>query len=234
MSNPTKEHFKKLNRMYGDDIRGAGYRSELTFKMRKKIIEYMLSEIKTPIFSFLDAGCGNGMFYEAVIRPSLKELERADGIDFVEEAAEQAKKYMDDVRIGNILEMGRQFEKRYDLVNSLEVFQYIAPDKRRLFFKVHFERINRGGYFLLTVPNLASFYRKIFKLRPEHFPYTCTAEDVLAASESFNAYLLRYCGIDIFQRIFQINGYFKNYIAFELSFLFQKSNAFNSSSETSL
>jgi predicted TPR repeat methyltransferase len=172
--------------------------------MRRRLVAAQLSKLRGGDISVLDSGCGNGAL-GPVFHQSLK-VSTLDGADFVPKSLEIAKNDFEysSVYLTNVMSIDQAIDgKRYDLVNSCEVILYIAPDKYRQFFRAHRRCIDDGGHFLLTFPNLRSFYRKILKPNA-NFRYNFLPEEVLEALSESEFNVISILGADIFGAV-QIN-----------------------------
>jgi predicted TPR repeat methyltransferase len=209
---------------YQDAAKDNGHRLPLTFELRRKILQHKCQMIEgSHGVSLLDAGCGNGLIFDTVIRPVVKKIDFSMGVDFVPEVVESARPIFDSIGCGDVLSLDRIIDRKFDIVNSTEVFLYIQPSDRVLFFRQHIDAVCSGGYFLLTLPNLDSIYRKLIKPSPIYFPYhfnQSTVEEVAALTP--NIELISASGIDVLGNIYNLNSKIKNLLSFELGFLFKK------------
>jgi len=228
MSKYTDKDHATNHPRYEDEAKDNGHRLPLTLKIREKIIRHMCQMINDPgPLSLLDAGCGNGLIYKNALKPSLPQIHFSTGVDFVQEVVDSARNQFDSTICGDVLELDKLVNKKFNVVNSTEVFLYIKPSDREKFFNQHFESIidpvDGSGYFILTIPNLDSIYRKIFKADPIYFPHyfnQLTVEDIV--SDMPHMELVSANGIDILGNIYKLDSSFKNLLSFELSFLFKK------------
>lgn len=223
MSDYIKKYYEELHSEKNCDTDSNGHKISLTYNLRRKIISKMVDSIdfKEKV-SILDSGCGNGYIYKDVIMPLLPKIDRSFGVDFVKDAVDIAKPIFDKVAVGNVLNLSSLTEAKYNFINSTEVFLYIQHEQREKYFKEHIDRLEKNGYFLITIPNLDSIYRKIFKPEKDLFPYHFNKDTILNLSKNFNVKLVRSCGIDVFKNIYRLDNNLKTFISFELSFLFQK------------
>jgi len=223
MSDFIKDYYTKLHSKKDHRINENGHKYKHTYELRKNIIKYMLNKINfNKSIDILDAGCGSGNIYKDVIMPRFKEINYSLGVDFIENAAYSSNDLFSDFKVGNVLELSKISTKKFDLVNSTEVFLYISESERSLFFNEHVNSLKNGGYFLLTVPNLESFYRKIFKPEKELFPYHFNHKDILLLSKRNDIELVATNGIDVFNNIYTLNHSLKFFVSFELCYLYKK------------
>ena len=149
---------------------GASYRanghSPRAYRLRRTLYRHVLATQLPPAardhaISVLDAGCGNGAMSDA-FREQL-QISRLVGVDYVPEACQIAERvYQYDRAVpGNVLELPKLVGETFDLVNSCEVFLYIAPEQRGVFWKAHAAMLKPGGWMILLVPNLQSLFRKL-------------------------------------------------------------------------
>jgi predicted TPR repeat methyltransferase len=223
----SKEYIKgaytKLSVIYGDSYKANGYSSYRTYSIRKNIVQFMLNRISDDVLFFMDSGCGNGFFFENVVKPTLKSLQTAHGIDFVSNNTSQAEHVFEKTFTGDVLDIAQLTDATYDLVMSNEVFQYIPPQNWGSFFSNHASILKDRGYFLLTVSNLSSIYRLIFRPQKDLFPFDFNAYDILTLARKSSFEVVAFCGIDPLYNIYlSAPLVVKRLLSFEYSFLLQK------------
>lgn len=223
MNNSIYDYYKNLYKSEQEAFNANGHKYQHLYKGRVDLVKDMVKSINcnTDIV-VLDAGCGNGLFFHDAISSSIAN-DKADGIDLLQEAVDLAKDKYRSIACGSTVELTKFFEKEtYDLVNSMEIYSYIKPEDRAQFFADHAAVLKKGGYFLLTVTNLDSLYRKIVKPEPELFPYYFDEASILhVASEESSLELIAVKGVDIFNIIHNSTS-LSNFFLYELSFLFRK------------
>ncbi len=216
--------FKNLHKQYSD-FYGNGYKNLFGYKLREKLLLNVLQKIKTDKkISILDAGCGNGYLFKNTFLKTFPNIEYSLGIDFLPEAIEKAKSIFHDVKVGDVTELSKLTEKEFDIVNSTEVFYNISPEKREIFLKEHIERMKKGGFFVLTVPNLESIYRKFFRPDPNFFKYKYSYQTVINLIEKFpEVELINVYGINAFFIVNEIkNNILKINFSYVFTYLIQK------------
>ncbi|MCV6607978.1 MAG: class I SAM-dependent methyltransferase [Campylobacterales bacterium] len=224
MSEFIKDYYTNMHSKLDLNSESNGHRLSLTYSLREALITKMLTKcILEDKNRILDAGCGNGYLYNNVIKPHFPNIEHSFGIDYVKEAVEIARKSFTKAQEGNVLDLQKLVEGEYSFVNSTEVFLYIPEKDRKKFFLEHMAKVKKDGYFLLTVPNLDSIYRKLVKPEKELFPYHFNQNTILELSEKLGLNLVSNLGIDIFKNIYKLDNGLKTFISFELAFLFKKS-----------
>jgi len=225
MTFPTiKVHYSGLYEKYRADYKANGYTSAWMFALREKLVNHWLTDLSTKVVSVLDAGCGNGYFFERVIKPGLgPTLRTAHGVDQVEKATSLAGSHYDRIFTGSVLELTLLTDRAYDLVISTEVFQYIDQPEWDIFFAQHVAVLRSGGHLILTLPNLQSLYRRIFRPEQHLFPVRYRASDIMGLAKRHALRSIGYCGIDLMQIIHtRTPDVLKQAVSFEHSFLFQK------------
>ncbi len=217
-------HYSQLYEAHGADLKANGYTSAWMFALREKLISGWLRDLRAGVASVLDAGCGNGFFFERVIRPRLgSSLCLAHGVDQVERATALAGAHYDRIFTGSVLELTRLTDRTYDLVISTEVFQYIDRPEWDTFFTEHVAVLRPGGHLMLTVPNLQSVYRLLFRPEKDLFPVPFRSSDILALGRQHGLCTIGARGIDLMKILHERTpDALKQAISFEHSFLFQK------------
>lgn len=216
--------YSKLHSTHGADYKANGYTSWRMFNIRKKLVTHMVQQIPLHPTCFFDAGCGNGFFFEHVVKGLLgNSLRLVHGIDNVPAAAKNASSIFDKTFTGSVLEMTLHTNEKYDLVLSNEVFQYIEKERWDQFFQQHAGLVRSGGFFLLTIPNLQSIYRFIVRPPKDMFPVDYCCSDVLTLAEQHGLALMKFSGADIFGNVYtDMPLFMKKIISFVYSFLFKK------------
>ncbi len=221
MTEKIENYYKDLYTNNKEEFNANGHKFEHLYKGRVKLVKEMLGILPKKRYVVLDAGCGNGMFFEDAVKSTIDIVE-ADGIDLLEEAVRFAEGKYTKLCCGSTVELGKYFETKYDLVNSMEIFSYIKPEDRMKFFEEHTNILQNGGYFLLTVTNLNSIYRKIVKPEAELFPYYFDKDTITTLCRQLGGVELLACkGVDIFNRVHNVNRW-SSFFLYELSFLFRR------------
>jgi ubiquinone/menaquinone biosynthesis C-methylase UbiE len=113
---------------------------------------------------FLDVGCGDGYFCSRV-----KSLYNANvkGIDISEEACELSKKRDVDTICGDLKNTLPFNDESFEAVFCGEVIEHVA-DTDFLLDEIY-RILKKGGYLILTTPNLVSWYNRllfVFGIQP--------------------------------------------------------------------
>jgi len=220
MTENIEKYYKNLYNQKKDNFNANGHKFEHLYNGRVKLVKEMLSRITNVEHDVLDAGCGNGTFFDSAFRDSIK-IKRCDAIDLLEEATKLVAKKYDEVHCGSTVELSNFFKKKYSVVNSMEIFSYIKPEERNKFFNEHINILEKNGFFLLTVTNLESIYRKILKPEADLFPYYFNKKTIIDGTKELNIELVACKGVDIFN-IVHNSSKMSDFFLYELSFLFKK------------
>ena len=117
----------------------------------------IIDRISKPKQTFLDAGCGNGMFLQRVAErfPQLK----LKGVDYSIHEVKEARKQGFDVKQADFGEVIPMKSNSVDWVYAGEVIEHLYdPDK--LVTETH-RMLRKGGYFLLSTPNLCAWFNRL-------------------------------------------------------------------------
>ncbi|WP_337996684.1 class I SAM-dependent methyltransferase [Oleispirillum naphthae] len=223
------ERFGRFAREHATSFAANGH-TRTGIAMRLKLYDHLLRRVLPPLLPhplrILDCGCGNG-FLGRHIRERLP-VARMDGVDFTPELAELAAEsgLYAEVRNGNVLDLGTLFPGEYDLVNSCEVYHYIAPEERAAFWRAHLDRIAPDGRMLLVVPNFRSALRRVRRRLPVgyYFDLDSIRESLAGFPE---ARIEAVFGIDlVLRRAWRLNAARKSplgeFLSFELAVLISR------------
>jgi len=115
--------------------------------------------------SVLDIGCGYGFFLKQFLTLSSFDLV---GVELSKKAADEARKLIPNI-INKPFE-STNFIKTFDFIVALDVIEHFF-DPVSFSKKVH-SVLKKDGYFLMTTPNVGSYWFKILKKRwPGIHPY---------------------------------------------------------------
>ena len=124
---------------------------------REAISLRTLARIVQPGQTLLDAGCGNGMFLQRIAE-RFSEL-NLKGVDYSKHEVQEARKNGFDVKQADFGEGIPLKKTSVDIVYAGEVIEHLYnPDK--LVTEAH-RMLRKGGYFLLSTPNLCSWFNRI-------------------------------------------------------------------------
>jgi len=149
----NKDHYEYWNK-------NRDFKSKYVPTNREKISLRMLSRIMRPGDSFLDLGCGYGRFMTAVSKrfPNIKISGLDDSKSEVSEAVRSGLK----VKQANLNEKIPLKSDSCGIVFSGEVIEHLNnPD---LFLRECNRILKKGGYLVLTTPNLCAWYNRILML----------------------------------------------------------------------
>jgi len=221
MTENIEKYYKNLYTEEKEKFNANGHKFEYLYNGRVKLVKEMISVIPVQENVVLDAGCGNGNFFDSAIRPNIK-IKKCDAMDLLEDATRLVSNKYDEVYCGSTVQLSSFFKNKYSIVNSMEIFSYIKPEERQSFFKEHISILDKNGFFILTVTNLESIYRKIIKPEAELFPYYFNNKIIIDHMKVFkDVELVEYKGIDIFNIVHNVSSY-NSFFLYELSFLFKK------------
>ena len=191
-------------RAHGDSFRANGH-TPLAFSLRRRLYRYVLTRRLPPAVgqrpvTFLDSGCGNGCL--GPFFRSFLNITRLAGVDFVADACRIARTRFgyDETKTGDVLSLGSLFTETFDVVNSCEVFLYIAPEKRPDFWRAHLARLKPGGVMIMLVPNLRCVWRKVKPISAT-FGYPFDLGVLLENVRQLESVRLEHvCGVNLFTR----------------------------------
>lgn len=127
----------------------------------KKIVDCIGFEKKV-----LDIGCAEGTISEKLFSHKCEVL----GIELDEKSAQKAKKYCNDVVIGNVelIELNKEYENYFDIILFADVLEHLKEPLEVLRrFKKY---LKDDGYMVISLPNIAN-WRMRFKLLLGNFDY---------------------------------------------------------------
>lgn len=114
----------------------------------------------------LDVGCAEGTISEKLFSHKCEVV----GIELDEKSAQKAKKYCNDVVIGNVelIELNKEYENYFDIILFADVLEHLKEplDVLRRFKKY----LKDDGYIVISLPNIAN-WRMRFKLLLGNFDY---------------------------------------------------------------
>ena len=220
MTNKINDYYQNLYSNEEENYNANGHKFKHLYNGRVKLVKNMLLNIEKVEHKVLDAGCGNGLFFQDAIKNNL-QMSKCDGIDLLEEAVNLSINKYDEIYCGSTVELSKYFKTKYTFISSMEIFTYISPKDRKKFFSEHIDLLEKDGYFLLTVTNLKSIYRKVIKPEPLLFPYYFDKKLILEEIKQFDVDLVAVKGVDIFNFIHDSSS-LSDFFMYELSFLFKK------------
>lgn len=114
----------------------------------------------------LDIGCAEGTISEKLFSHKCEVI----GIEIDEKSAKKAKKYCNDVVIGNVelIELNKEYENYFDIILFADVLEHLKEplDVLRRFKKY----LKDDGYIVISLPNIAN-WRMRFNLLLGNFDY---------------------------------------------------------------
>ncbi len=110
---------------------------------------------------FLDSGCSNGLFLQAMPEKGIKKY----ATEFSEDAAEVAKNNakIKKMWIGDLTEIDFG-EQRFDVVHMRAILEHVR-DPKKVLKKAHSILTDRGVLILSSTPNAGSFVARLYKYR---------------------------------------------------------------------
>ena len=124
----------------------------------KKAIEF-IKEVSQKEKKFLDAGCGTGEFLSFIKKKFRFE---GFGLDYSRDAVNICKKKNLNVKFADLNSKIPFKKDSLDIVYAGEVIEHLYnPDR---FLEEVRKVLKKGGYLILTTPNLCSWYNRILFL----------------------------------------------------------------------
>jgi len=121
----------------------------------------MVSKLAGKIKRMIDLGCGDGEI-TLMFKEELKARE-VYGVDIDEQAVALARKRGIEAYIADLSKDSLPFPNEFfDLVLSLEVIEHLANPDNML--KEAYRVLRKGGYLLISTPNLASWINRLLLL----------------------------------------------------------------------
>lgn len=127
------------------------------FLHREKISLKILSHILKKGATFLDAGCGNGMFLQRV-KEKFPEV-NLRGADYSQAEVREARKQGLDVKRADFGKNIPFKSSEFDAVYAAELIEHLYdPD---LFLEESNRVLKKGGYLIITTPNLCAWFNRV-------------------------------------------------------------------------
>lgn len=121
--------------------------------MRYNFGHYLLSKKETG--TFLEIGPGLGHAIKFLNSKGVNKIDIVDNDDsilnYIKENFEINKLYKTD----NIKEIDTQLD-HYDVIIATQVFEHIPKEQYRSFLTTLYKHLNKNGYLIITVPNMAN------------------------------------------------------------------------------
>jgi SAM-dependent methyltransferase len=135
--------------------------SSVTLSDNLKVIRRVVESLNIRADHYLDLGCGNGSLTKYIA--NLVRSSRVVGIDINPLALEKAKEagievYRIDLNNEPLPFAGESF----DLITAFELIEHLW--NKDFFLKEVFRVLRKGGFFILSTPNLASWVNRILLL----------------------------------------------------------------------
>lgn len=128
--------------------------TEEVMEARNKTVQDLKDLVKNklqPGASLLDLGCGAGAY--------LKEFEnnyKCTGIDLHIDMIERGREYVPNAELIQADFLKLQLNKKFDLVYSVSVLEFIPPSRLTEFLKKIHDTLNPGGYLFIHYPHALS------------------------------------------------------------------------------
>jgi SAM-dependent methyltransferase len=153
----TSQRMQQSPRLAGLIYKIFGYTS-LGNYARAQIFIKLLKELPLERFRhILDLGCGMGE-YSLMMAENLPQAQ-VTAIDILPDRVAAVKKAKTKLRLANLEVKQRKIEdledQKFDFIFSVDVFEHI-PEKE-MPFRSAFERLNKGGYLLVKMPDIYQF-----------------------------------------------------------------------------
>ena len=141
-------------------------------EMKQMTAEQRIKEIERviPIAGrWLDVGCANGVFVEAIGR----RVNAAEGIELAQPAVQSGRDRGLKLHLGTIDDLPP--DEKFDCITAFDVLEHVI-DPNQFLVGIR-ERLNEGGHAILTVPNTGGIVRRImgprwyFYIPEEHLHY---------------------------------------------------------------
>lgn len=141
------DHYKYWNKTHKENEK---------LRLREKSSLKIISSLPN-IKDVLDAGCGHGKFMLSLkkMRPELK----LKGVDYSNAEVKTAKKYGLDVKQMNFENGIKMKSNSFDLVYAGEIIEHLYNTD--LFVSESNRILRKGGYFIITTPNLLAWFNRI-------------------------------------------------------------------------
>jgi SAM-dependent methyltransferase len=132
-------------------------RSKPEWFHRDKVALDLISSIIKPTHTFLDAGCGNGYFIQALLKKHPQT--KAKGLDYSKLEVKEAKAKGLDVNWGNLEKGIKLKSESINIAYAAEVIEHLYnPD----FLLEELNRILKPeGHVIITTPNLLAWFNRI-------------------------------------------------------------------------
>lgn len=149
----------KYNEIFYSDI--FGKEAEEYYRIQKKKISIILKLFgKHPKGRILDIGCGDGRITKLIGNATRAEMH---GVDISKRAASDSRKIGIKCKVVNIDKGRLPYPKNhFDAVFCGDIIEHIY-DTEGLIEMVH-GILKPGGYVIVSVPNIASWYNRVFLL----------------------------------------------------------------------
>jgi 2-polyprenyl-3-methyl-5-hydroxy-6-metoxy-1,4-benzoquinol methylase len=135
-------------------------RGRRPIRRREIIALEIISKILKKKDKILDAGCGNGDFMKMLLN-KYPELD-IEGIDYSQIEVKEAKARGLNVRRGDFSEGIPSKNGEFDIVYAGEIIEHLYnPD---LFLSEANRIIKKGGYLVISTPNLCAWFNRIIML----------------------------------------------------------------------
>ena len=167
---PTRKELEEYyDRSFADgmyqEFAAAGEMKRMTASQRlKEIVKYLPLQGK-----WLDVGCANGVFVEAAAERGIE----SEGIELSQHAVQIGRDRGLQLHMGTVDELPEG--ETFDCVTGFDVLEHVLEPNSFL-DGIH-ERLNEGGYIVLTVPNTGGIVRRLmgqrwfFYIPEEHLHY---------------------------------------------------------------
>ncbi len=136
----------------GNSLINILYKLVRSYTLSKKV--RLIQQFK-PSGTVLDYGCGTGDFLRTLEKKGLE----AFGVEPDNNARELAEKKVGGKISSSLQEVDS--ERKFDMVTAWHVVEHISDLRETL--KLLRKKLNKGGYFIVALPNLNSFDANLYK-----------------------------------------------------------------------
>lgn len=166
-----KEYAIPYHWLYYDDVAGVYFFDKFYSKGRfwyrsgnEVIVDRVMWACSIPPSapkSYLDVGCGDGKLIDCIKANNKGQIEYMCGCDLSEKAIGFARAFNPDIDF--IAGDFANIERTFDCITCIETLEHIPDENMEHFIKTLFNKLNRGGILIITVPTVCK------PVSPKHY-----------------------------------------------------------------